>query len=80
MALVKNGTKDQVKEASKDSNNAFDEQYNPGDTCKHEGIYKCKGCGKEITLAKDKTFPPQNHHQHSQQQGSIRWNLFVYAQ
>ncbi|WP_235029011.1 hypothetical protein, partial [Mycoplasmoides pneumoniae] len=52
----------------------------PGDTCTYEGIYKCTGCGKEVTIAGGKTLPPQNHHQHSPGQGDIRWQLFVYAE
>jgi len=80
MALVKAGNRHAIGEANASSNAAFDAIYNPGDNCANEGIYKCAGCGKEITLAKDKTFPPQNHHQHTPAQGTIRWKLFVYAQ
>lgn len=80
MALVKNGNKDKVSEADSKFNSTFDKEHSPGDKCEHEGIYKCSGCGKEVTIAGGKTMPPQNHHQHSQAQGSIRWKLFVYAQ
>lgn len=80
MALVRNGSAHLIGVAEVQHNGAFDQIYNPGDTCANEGIYKCAGCGKEITLAKDKTFPPQNHHQHTPGQGAIRWKLFVYAQ
>ncbi len=33
-------------------------------------------CGKEITSNSSDPFPPQNHHQHSQQQ-AIKWQLIV---
>ncbi len=80
MALVRSGNKNQIKEAGVTSNPAFDTEYKPGDTCKFEGIYKCTGCDKEVTIAGGKTIPPQNHHQHTPSQGNIRWKLFVYAQ
>lgn len=80
MALVKNGNKDKVSEADSQYNSTFDKVHTPGDKCEYEGIYKCVGCGKEVTIAGGKTMPPQNHHQHTQNQGAIRWQLFVYAQ
>ena len=51
--------------------------YNPGDEVPVSGIYRCTGCGKEITSNKNDPFPPQNHHQHSQDQGSVKWKLNV---
>jgi len=80
MALVKNGNKNKILEADSKYNAVFEKEHKPGETCEYEGIYKCAGCGKEATIAGGKTIPPQNHHQHSQDQGSIRWKLFVYAQ
>ena len=80
MALVKSGSRNKVLEADSQYNFVFDTEYKPGEKCEYEGIYKCVGCGKEATIAGGKTIPPQNHHQHSQVQGSIRWQLFVYAQ
>ncbi len=80
MALVKNGNKNEVDEADAKYNAVFDKVHSPGETCEHEGIYKCVGCHKEVTIAGGKTIPPQNHHQHTAQQGTIRWKLFVYAQ
>lgn len=80
MALVRNGNKDKILSAKVDNNPIFDKQHKPGEECKHEGIYKCAGCEKEVTVAKEKKLPPQNHHQHTPQQGSILWQLFVYAQ
>lgn len=80
MALVRSGNKNNIFEADTKYNNVFDVVYKPGDKCEYEGIYRCVGCNKEVTIAGGKTIPPQNHHQHSSAQGSIRWKLFVYAQ
>lgn len=51
--------------------------YGPGDTVPVSGIYRCLGCNKEITSNGDDPFPPQNHHQHSTAQGTIRWKLNI---
>ena len=80
MALVRSGNKSKIFEADTKFNSVFDTEYKPGETCEYEGIYKCTGCGKEVTIAGGKTLPPQNHHQHSPGQGDIRWQLFVYAE
>jgi len=80
MALVRSGSKSKISEAGTQSNPAFDTEYKPGEKCEYEGIYKCTGCGKEVTVAGGKTIPTQNHHQHTTSQGNIRWQLFVYAE
>lgn len=42
------------------------------------GIYRCEGCGDEITSNKGDKFPPQNHHQHANLFGSkVEWRLIV---
>jgi len=51
--------------------------YGPGEKVPKSGIYKCTGCGKEITSNENDPFPPQNHHQHTVPQGAIRWKLIV---
>ena len=51
--------------------------YGPADRVPVSGIYKCLGCKKEITSNKDDLFPPQNKHQHTQAQGTVRWTLIV---
>ena len=51
--------------------------YNPADKVEVSGIYRCLGCKREVTCNKDDPFPPQSHHQHSTQQGSIRWKLNI---
>ena len=59
---------------------SFDTLHSPGTSPAHSGIYKCEGCGKEISHNANTTLPPQNHHQHAQNQGAIRWRMVVYAQ
>lgn len=51
--------------------------YKPGDEVPVSGIYRCLGCGKEVTCNDPDCFPPQNHHQHTAAQGTIRWKLNV---
>lgn len=58
---------------------AFDAIHGPGDNTPFSGIYRCEGCTREIASNADNPLPPQNHHQHSPQQGTIRWRLIVYA-
>ncbi len=51
--------------------------YKPGDDVPVSGIYRCLGCGKEVTCNDPDPLPPQNHHQHTPAQGDIRWRLNV---
>lgn len=57
----------------------FDKEYKPGSAPDHSGIYRCKGCGREVVGEQLRTLPPQNHHQHPQMTPVI-WRLAVYAQ
>jgi hypothetical protein len=74
MALYKN-----PNWLTKSEDAAFDKEYRPGETPVHSGIYRCVGCGREVVAEQERKLPPQNHHQHTQSQGSIRWNMAVYA-
>jgi len=65
---------------SQSNHAAFDAILNPGDQPASSGIYRCVGCGKEITHIAGTSLPPQNHHQHTYQQGHIRWQLAVAHQ
>jgi hypothetical protein len=58
---------------------AFDGTHSPGVKAPHSGIYICLGCDWEVASNGGQPLPPQNHHQHTQAQGSIRWQLIVYA-
>jgi hypothetical protein len=62
------------------TDNAFDAIHNPGVATPHSGIYRCEGCGHEVASNAGNPLPTQNHHQHSTNQGAIRWRLAVYAQ
>ena len=53
--------------------------YGPGEEVPVSGIYRCLGCDREDTCNQGDPFPPQNHHQHTQGQGRIRWRLNVRA-
>ena len=57
----------------------FDESTEPGNAAPRSGIYRCMGCGREASSTEGHPLPPQNHHQHTRDQGSIRWRLTVYA-
>ena len=57
----------------------FDELSTPGSETPHSGIYRCEGCGHEITSVCGHTLPPQNHHQHLSNQGSIRWRFIAWS-
>ena len=58
---------------------AFDTEQGPGTQAPHSGIYRCRGCSREVASNQGQPLPPQNHHQHQPGQGSIRWLLIVYA-
>jgi DNA-binding SARP family transcriptional activator len=75
MALYK-----RIEEIGRVEHQAFDPEYGPGQQVPHSGIYRCRGCSREIASNQGTPFPPQNHHQHGVGQGTIRWRLCVYAQ
>ena len=74
MALYNNGTY-----LTKSDDKAFNSDYSPGTQPPHSGIYRCMGCGREVVAEENRQLPPQNHHQHTTAQGSIRWRMIVYA-
>jgi len=55
----------------------FDTIHEPGQPTPFSGIYRCEGCGLSVTSVTPHPLPPQNHHQHTTQQGRIRWRLVV---
>ncbi|GGB83714.1 protein L [Deinococcus soli (ex Cha et al. 2016)] len=57
----------------------FDQEHRPGGVTPHSGIYRCMGCGKEVTSEGGNPLPPQNHHQHTAAQGQIRWRMIAKA-
>lgn len=54
--------------------------YEIGDTVPASGIYRCTGCGDEITSNKGDPFPTQNKHQHQNPATRILWQLIVKTQ
>lgn len=56
---------------------AFDQIHQPGFATPYSGIYRCEGCGANEACNYGNPLPPQNHHQHKQGQGQIRWRLIV---
>lgn len=59
------------------SHAAFDKIHEPGQQTPHSGIYRCEGCGENIVSTFTHPLPPQNHHQHTANQGRIRWRLIA---
>jgi len=51
--------------------------YEIGDTVPVSGIYRCQGCGDEITSNAGQPFPPQNRHQHADTSVEVLWQLIV---
>jgi len=74
MALYKNSSYITLS-----SDTAFDAIHKPGASTPHSGVYRCAGCGYEVVSESGKTLPPQNHHTHTTGQGSITWQMVVYA-
>jgi len=60
-----------------DNSAEFDKVHQPGTPTPYSGIYRCEGCGRNDVSEQGKSLPPQNHHQHTPQQGAIRWRLVV---
>ena len=60
-------------------NPIFDEEHPPGQPAPRAGIYKCLGCGREVTAAEDAPLPPPEHHAHGPADGDPRWKLIVFA-
>jgi hypothetical protein len=58
---------------------AFDQVIPVGHATPISGIYRCVGCGLDITSVKDHTMPPQNLHQHPHNLGDVGWQLIVMS-
>jgi hypothetical protein len=67
----------QILQQSADA--AFDQVTGVGKPTPYSGIYRCTGCGLSIAANRGNPMPPQNHHQHSQGQGPISWQLIVMS-
>jgi len=60
-----------------DRSSAFDAIHTPGSATPTSGIYRCTGCTHEVVSEKGKPLPPQNHHQHTNWNVPIRWQLIA---
>jgi len=58
----------------------WNEEHKPGEKVGMSGIYRCTGCDKEVASNRGDPFPPQNHHQHEDEELPIRWQLLVRAE
>lgn len=64
---------------AKNEDGSFDRIHGPGQQVPFSGIYRCVGCGREIAANYPEPLPPQNHHQHTREQGPIQWRMAVWA-
>jgi hypothetical protein len=56
---------------------AFDLLYDPGSLVPYPGIYRCRGCRREVALPEGQSLPSLDHHRHVAGQESMRWQLVV---
>lgn len=76
MAFVTQETAHFIVRTDSPDNAHWKNRYKPADKVPVSGIYRCEGCGDEITSNAGDPFPPQNRHQH-QNQAAIIWRLIV---
>ena len=55
----------------------FETEHAPSTVVPLSGIYRCAECGREIVSNESDSFPPENHHLHTEGQGPISWLLIV---
>lgn len=77
MAYVTQYTKKFITETTTPGHDHWNTLYEPADRVPVSGIYRCEGCGDEITSNARDPFPPQNRHQHQDQSVPILWRLIV---
>lgn len=80
MALVTAETRPLVLNTNQPGNAHWNTLYGIGDTVPVSGIYRCEGCGDEITSNAGDPFPPQNRHQHQNRSVAVHWRLIVRTQ
>lgn len=61
------------------SDAVYDTDQQPGSPAPYAGIYRCLGCGREVTAHRSEPLPPPSHHMHPVNQGAVRWRLVVCA-
>lgn len=80
MALYAPDTKKYVGQTNQPENKHWKTVYGISSEVPVSGIYRCTGCGDEITSNKGDPFPPQNKKQHPCQDEKIWWELIVKTQ
>jgi hypothetical protein len=75
MALYQNGS-----ELTHLVDSRFDQVYSPGTRAPFSGIFMCTNCRDEYACNANDPLPPQNHRQHAQDKGAIRWKPLVQTQ
>lgn len=79
MALVTAETRPLVLNTNQPGNVHWNTFYEISDIVPVSGIYRCEGCGHEITSNHPDRFPPQNKHQHPNN-SKVLWRLVVMTQ
>ncbi|HMN41124.1 MAG TPA: hypothetical protein PKE29_09780 [Phycisphaerales bacterium] len=59
------------------SDAVYDKALPAGTAAPKSGIYRCDGCGHEITVLEPALLPGDDHHSHTAQQKAVRWKLIV---
>ena len=57
----------------------FEKSYAPGTVVPVSGIYRCRGCGREVALAKGSALPLHAQHDHGFESGPASWVAIVLA-
>lgn len=68
---------DHVRETGNGDHKRWSTAYKPGEISSDSGIYRCQGCGTEITHIKGQSLPPRSDHTHTKDHGKMRWLLLV---
>lgn len=77
MAQHADDTKKYLRSAIAPSDGHWNTLYSISSEVPVSGIYRCHGCGHEITSNKSDQFPPQNKKQHTCHDEQILWELIV---
>lgn len=80
MALYAPDTQKYLGQTNQPTNKHWTTIYGIGNEVPVSGIYRCYGCGDEITSNKGDVFPPQNKTQHECQNKPVQWELVVMTQ
>ncbi|HVU64739.1 MAG TPA: hypothetical protein VHC70_12240 [Phycisphaerales bacterium] len=59
------------------SDSVYDTVLPAGSIAARSGIYRCDGCGFELTALEGQPLPGLDHHKHIASQKLIRWRLIV---